>query len=132
MGKNQFEKFTEQVEKWLGKPNPQQINELIALYGFDREEQIRHHKQAVFRSKAFIALLRRDLVADEIASTLSNWILNPESLLSPDNRDFEKQQHRKRMHFYLGVDRLITQTQREHLINKLRFYRNEFEIIHNS
>ncbi len=129
---SQLEKFTDQVEKWLGEPDPQQINKLIALYGFDREEQIRHHKQAVFHSKAFIELLRQDLVADEIASTLSSWILNPESLLSPDTREFEKQQHRKRMHFYLGVDRLITQIQREHLINKLRFYRNEFEIIHNS
>ena len=126
------ERTIETLNDWFGSLDEQQERELLAATDFDRTARRRHHVQTIAVQKRFVAFLRTKPSAAEIKSTLSSWIIAPDTYYSDEYREFRSQQRKKRAAFYLKLNRTITERQRQTAIDKLMSYRSDLDIIHTS
>jgi hypothetical protein len=126
------EKMLDRLDDWFGGFNSVQERELLAAYDVNRTVHMRYHEQSLVFQKKFVTLLRQKPSAELIKNTLTQWIMEPESVYSTEYVEFRNQQEAKRVNFFFTVDRMLTETQRQHALKRLESYRYDFEVIYMS
>lgn len=121
----------ERIEKWTGRLDEAQRAQVLELLAAesgrepdDEEGDIERRKR---RADAFIAALRADASAAELESMLRGWWMGfVESRRESDGRIRMRE---RSVRVTLGIDALLTDKQREHVIARLDRYRRQIVAI---
>ncbi len=120
----------ERIEKWTGRLDEAQrarvVELLVAESGREPEEE-RDLERRKRRADAFIAALRRDASAAELEMMLRGWWMGfVESRREGDGRIRLGERSAR---VALGIDALLTEKQRDHVIARLDRYRRQIVAI---
>ncbi len=117
----------ETLDDWVDGLSKEQIEKIKSWIKPDRTfVKIRLNQRRSFH-KWFVEELKANKTAIELEASFSPWVINPESVWSPN---FRAQMEKKKVEWTkltLNIDSLLTQNQRDYAIEKIGNYISGFE-----
>ena len=113
------EETLERVEEWVGKLSDDQKTRIIQLSRSIPDiskEGLKHHEE--IGSKRVVFLRQREAVPD-IEEQLLEWFVDFERTYSLEYRQVVIAQHKASKYMIIGIDQMLTSSQRSHFLKKL-------------
>ena len=114
------------IRHWTGGLSDEQERKITALAG---ELPVIHrlrHEDRLRRQGEFLELMSRRGDRVPFTETLPRWLLNWEEGRDPEYARVWGQWTQKQADFYVAVDRMLTPQQREHVMQRLQNYADDF------
>ena len=114
-----------QIEDWTGGLTREQEHKVSAL--LDPIPLIEHlrHLDRMRRQREFVELLNMRQQKLEFAGRLHQWLLGWDRGRAPDYAQLATEVYDQRVHFYIAVEKLLTQEQRRTATQRLRKYADD-------
>jgi hypothetical protein len=118
-----------QIEDWTGSLTWEQEQKIAAL--FDPIPLIEHlrHADRIRRQQEFLQLLRLRANTAEFRPRLQAWLRDWERGRAPEYEQLSGEVYEKRIQFYLAVEKVLTPTQREHALQRLQKFGDDFRAL---
>lgn len=116
----------DRIRHWTGSLSNEQERKIAALAG---ELPVTHrlrHEDRLRRQHEFLELMKRRGDRVPFTETLPRWLLNWEEGRDPEFARVWAQWTQKQADFYVAVDRMLTPQQREHVMQRLQKYADDF------
>ncbi len=124
------ERVLERVEEWFGDTTEEQKQAIAKDLESNPWDRKAYRRQRKLVQAEIVALLNERREPTDIQSVISSWFINP-SLLRNDEYDRAvKDRQASRKVFWLEMDRKLTDRQRQHAVEELQEYIEDFQSIH--
>mgnify|MGYP003964767831 CR=1 FL=1 len=130
--KDRKEKVIEQLEDWYGDLTKNQESKVLANVKFVRHDRSKHDEQNIETQKRIIQLLHEKKTTEEIKIYITAWFMNPSVFSSPDNEEEIEKRKVTWMDYWIKLNDILTQKQKQHALDKLQGYIDDLEDIHNN
>lgn len=121
------ERALTQLQDWVGPLSATQQTQISALMqNLPLTDKLRHEDR-LRRQREFFALLeQRGSDRKLFTQRLRDWLVGWESGRTPEQARLFEESWKKRAEFYAAADRLLTTEQRNHLLQRLQDYADDF------
>jgi hypothetical protein len=118
-----------QITDWTGSLTREQEHRIEAL--LDRVPLSEHlrHQDRIRRQQEFLELLKLRANAAEFRPRLQAWLLDWEQGRAPEYARLSNEALEQRIQFYLAVEKVLTPTQREHALQRLQKFGDDFRAL---
>ena len=120
-----LKKTLSQIEDWTGSLGDEQEVKIAALLDALPVIAHLHHRDRMRRQREFVELLKMRQQKPEFAGRLQQWLLGWENGRAADYAQLYSEVFERRIHFYIAVDKLLTQEQRQTALQRLRKYADD-------
>lgn len=119
------------LKDWLGSYSDAQLQEFERFARKSRADELRRRKRYQEGEQALLSALRAHTAPQEIAEILHRWITRQEVQETSAFQQAERSAQNDFVEVMLAIDKLMTQAQRQHLLDELRAWRTDFyELAH--
>lgn len=118
-----------QITDWTGSLTREQEHRIEAL--LDRVPLSEHlrHQDRIRRQQEFLELLKLRANAAEFRPRLQAWLLDWEQGRAPEYARLSSEALEQRIQFYLAVEKVLTRAQREHALQRLQKFGDDFRAL---
>ena len=120
-----LKKMLEQIDYWAGSLTREQERKIAAL--LDPVPLIEHlrHQDRMRRQHEFIDILKTRQAKPEFAAHLHQWLLDWDHGRTPEYTQLSAEVFEQRLHFFVAVDKLLTDGQRQHVLARMQKYADD-------
>jgi hypothetical protein len=124
------ERIIERLEDWYGDLTDHQKKTVLANVVLVRQDQTDHDEERREVQKRIIKLMRAKKTTNEIKEYISAWFMDP-SIFSSTNYEEEVEKRKVTwMDYWIKLNEILSQKQKQHALNKLQDYIDMLEDIH--
>ena len=113
------------LNTWLGSYNDAQLGEFERFVRKNRVEELRRQTHTVELRTTLLTALRDHAPRPAVESLLLNWMTKEDANQTADSKRAEERNRDDFVELVLGVDRAMSQEQRQHMLKELRTLRTE-------
>lgn len=122
----------DRLEDWYGDLTEKQKKAVLSNIKFVRQDHASHNIQRRELQKRIIKLLYKKKTTNEIRDYVTNWFMDPSIFSTTDyNEEIEKRKTTW-MDYWIKLNQILTQKQKQHALNKLQDYIDDLKDINNS
>jgi hypothetical protein len=111
---------------WLGSYSDAQLAEYERFIRKNRQAELRRRKRYEDNQEILLKTLHTHPGPQVLSDLVNRWLTRQEVHETPEFQAAEKRDETEFVELVLAIDRLMTQEQRQHLIDELRSWRRDF------
>lgn len=120
------ERVLDRITHWTGSLSAEQENRAAAMAKDLPLIHALRHEDRLRRQREFLQLMARRKESRNFAAELRAWLTDWEKGRDPEYDRMFREWERKQADLYITVDRMLTQEQRQHVLDRLQRYSDDF------